>query len=212
MSTEDPTEGLLRETLTEEHSSFDELSRGLATGALSRSQALRLAGAALLGGALGILGLASPAQAKKRRRRRSGCAQGTRDAQTNAISCAAGNCLVHPDGGTSGCCLSEASCQQIAGLVASFDCTCPGAPPPPPPPGPPPPPPPPPCSAANPCGQGQCCSNGQCVSSCPTGQTCATDHENTNALVCCLTTDTCGSQCCPAPCTCPGAGICSCPP
>ncbi len=140
--------------IIEEPSSLDELARGLATGALSRRQVLKLTGAAFLGGALSIFGLASPAEAKRRRRRRSGCVQGTRDAQTNAISCAEGSCLVHPDGGTSGCCLAQATCQQIAGLFSTFDCTCAG---------PPPPPPacPPPCPTGEQCVGGACCPNEQ---------------------------------------------------
>ncbi len=66
----DPLEGFNREeALTEEHS-FDELARWLASSALPRSRALRLAGAAFLAGALGALGLWNPAEAKRRRRRR----------------------------------------------------------------------------------------------------------------------------------------------
>jgi len=38
-------------------SSFDELARGLASGSISRGKALRLMGAALVGGTLGSLGI-----------------------------------------------------------------------------------------------------------------------------------------------------------
>ncbi len=44
-------EAFTRERLTEEDS-FDDLARGLATGTLSRGQALKLVGAAVLGAAL----------------------------------------------------------------------------------------------------------------------------------------------------------------
>lgn len=49
---------------------FDELSRGLADGTLSRSRALKLAGAAILAGAFGFLALPDEADAKKRRRKK----------------------------------------------------------------------------------------------------------------------------------------------
>jgi hypothetical protein len=49
-------EGTDREDVTEEHS-FDELARGLATGAISRGQALKLVGGGILGAALGFVGL-----------------------------------------------------------------------------------------------------------------------------------------------------------
>lgn len=56
-----------REDITEEHS-FDELARVLVEGSISRSRMLKLASAALLGGALSIL--ASPNEAHARRRRK----------------------------------------------------------------------------------------------------------------------------------------------
>ncbi len=49
------------EDMTEEYS-FDELARGLATGTLSRRKALKLVGAALLGGALGFFSLQGRAE------------------------------------------------------------------------------------------------------------------------------------------------------
>lgn len=73
MSAEERNRHRHEEAVTEEHS-FDELTRGLASGALSRGQALRLAGAALSGAALGIFGLTGPADARRRRRRRASCA------------------------------------------------------------------------------------------------------------------------------------------
>jgi hypothetical protein len=59
--------------MTEEprESSFDALAKGLASDSLSRRKALRLMGAALVGGALGTIGLQGEAQAAKR-----ACVQG----------------------------------------------------------------------------------------------------------------------------------------
>ncbi len=58
-----PLGGLDREDQgpTEEHS-FDELSKGLAAGALSRRRAIKLAGSAFLGGALAVFGLTDAAE------------------------------------------------------------------------------------------------------------------------------------------------------
>jgi hypothetical protein len=49
---------------------FDELALGLSREAISRGRALKLAGAALVGGALSIFALADDAEAADRRRRR----------------------------------------------------------------------------------------------------------------------------------------------
>ena len=43
--------------MAREESFFDELARGLADGSLSRAEALRLMGAALLGGTLASVGI-----------------------------------------------------------------------------------------------------------------------------------------------------------
>ena len=48
-----------------EEYSFDELAKGLATGALSRRQALKLVGAALLGSALGFFSLQGLAEGQE---------------------------------------------------------------------------------------------------------------------------------------------------
>ncbi len=82
----DPLGGLDRAGeggLREEHSSLDELARGLAIGALSRRQAMKMAGAAFLGGALSFFSLSRPAQAK-RRRRRLRCSPGSADTQAGS--------------------------------------------------------------------------------------------------------------------------------
>ncbi len=70
MTSEDQARYVREEHASEEHS-FDELARGLARGSLSRRRALKLVGAALLGGVLSLAGLgADPDVAEARRRRR----------------------------------------------------------------------------------------------------------------------------------------------
>lgn len=59
-------ETLDQDALTKEHS-FDEMARGLASDALSRRNALRLAVAAILGGTLGSFLLPKKAEARHRR-------------------------------------------------------------------------------------------------------------------------------------------------
>ena len=69
--------------------SFDELARGLANGSISRRKALRLMGAALVGGTLGSLGFGRIAAAAPPGCRHDG-KQCKRDKQ-----CCSGNCSTH---------------------------------------------------------------------------------------------------------------------
>ena len=78
-----------------EHS-FDELTRGLASGSISRGKALRLMGAALVGGALGSLGGVAAAdededckRAGKKCRKNHQCCSG---------NCVRGTCSACPEG------------------------------------------------------------------------------------------------------------------
>ncbi len=175
-----------QEAMPEEYS-FDELARGLASGTLSRGRALKLVGAALLGSALGIFGLAAPAEAQRRRRR---CAPCTTD---DPGTYPAGYCCLTPTGGTSGCLVPESFC---ASPPSGTECTCAPAEP---------------CSATNPCGGGLCCSNGQCVFPCPSGQCCSA-FEGGQCLAscppgqCCSSFGVCGLAC-PA-----GSAVACCPP
>ena len=65
---------------------FDDLARGLADGTLTRGKALRLMGAAVVGGALGSLGMGTEASADPPGCKRNGktCTRGTQ--------CCSGNC------------------------------------------------------------------------------------------------------------------------
>ena len=70
MPAEDYPRNEREEELVEEYS-FDTLARTLAEGTLSRERALKLVGAAILGGALSIFALPDQAEAKKKKRRGS---------------------------------------------------------------------------------------------------------------------------------------------
>jgi hypothetical protein len=88
-----------QEDITEEHS-FDELARGMAEGTISRSRALKLVGAALLGfGSLGFLG-GGVAEARHRHHRR----------RKRRLVCGPSNCP--------GCCDSNGVCQP-GGMIAA---------------------------------------------------------------------------------------------
>jgi hypothetical protein len=88
--------------------SFDELARGLASGELSRRKALRLMGAALVGGTLASLGIGGVAAADeeckpngKKCRKNSQCCSGNCESGTCAAACV-------PNGGT--CAIGSQCC------------------------------------------------------------------------------------------------------
>ena len=70
---------------------FDDLARGLADGTLTRGKAIRLMGAAVVGGALGSLGISGEAGADPPGCKRNGkhC---TRNDQCCSLNCASGSC------------------------------------------------------------------------------------------------------------------------
>src|SRR3954464_12718137 len=68
MPAEDYPRNEREEELVEEYS-FDVLAQTLAEGTLSRQRALKLVGAAILGGALSIFALPDQAEAKKKKSR-----------------------------------------------------------------------------------------------------------------------------------------------
>jgi hypothetical protein len=80
--------------------SFDELAIGLASGSISRGKALRLMGAAVLGGALASLGIGGVAVADP-----GGCKRGGKPCKKDT-QCCSGNC---GEGGTCGCFPADAA-------------------------------------------------------------------------------------------------------
>ena len=96
-------------------SSFDELTRGLASGTLSRGRALRLMGAALVGGTLASLGIGEAGADPP------GCKRDGKKCKRNP-QCCSGTC-------SGGC---GAGCPPVAcvgGMVNPDTCVCECAPP-----------------------------------------------------------------------------------
>jgi hypothetical protein len=185
--------------------SFDELARGLANGSVSRRKALRLMGAALVGGALASI----PGAAFGAPQGNSAC-----DAfcHENFSGRDAGTCTRQGARGTGPC----YSCTAVAGCGPNFSpsctggqtyncssCTCAALCPAPPA-----------CTATCPCVSGQTCVNGNC---CPTSRACGT--------TCCDACSTCQDGTCVSSCaagqdclsngtcvtTCPSGGSLECP-
>src|SRR5918997_3574135 len=113
--------------------SFDELARGLASGSISRGRALRLMGAALVGGTLGSFGIGGVAVAAK------ACKPAgqkcSKDKQCCSANCSGGTCAACPSGATlcgTECCQTGATCvagtccpnAQVCGTGTSLTC-CP---------------------------------------------------------------------------------------
>lgn len=125
-----------------EHS-FDELTRGLASGTLSRGRALRLMGAAVVGGALASLGIGEAAADQCKRngkacKKNSQCCSGT---------CAGGTCAA-------ACVSSGGSCGIDSDCCSGFLCDN-GA-----------------CATCR-SNEGSCSTHGQCCSGYCAGGTCA---------------------------------------
>ncbi len=122
MPTEDlPEEVRYREDTTEEYS-FDDLAKGLASGAFSRSRVLKLLGGATLAGALSFLAWPKGAEARKRKKKRGGGGGA-------ASVCPAGTsfCVQASAGATNGsaqitCCPVGTKCCQSAGLGGGVTC------------------------------------------------------------------------------------------
>jgi hypothetical protein len=112
-------------------SSFDHLTRGLASDTLSRGKALRLMGAALVGGVLGSLGGFGEAAAAPSGCKRSGKACKT-DNQCCSGSCANGTCAACPAGKvllSNGTCANPCTGAQAC-AAACFSCYASGTAPP----------------------------------------------------------------------------------
>jgi hypothetical protein len=101
--------------------SFDELARGLASGEVSRGKALRLMGAALLGGTLASLGIREAAAEPP------GCTPNGKDCKRDR-QCCSGNCSSRGTcvGGGVGCVPLGSSCttndECCAGLCINRIC------------------------------------------------------------------------------------------
>jgi hypothetical protein len=112
--------------------SFDELASGLASGSISRGKALRLMGAALVGGTLGSLGGVAAADEEckplnKKCRKNSQCCSGNCSKSGTSRS---GTCACQENGGTCGSnsqCCSGSKCSNgtcVACLPNSLSSTC----------------------------------------------------------------------------------------
>ncbi len=96
---------------TEKHSYFDELAnKGVANGTITRGRVLELAGASLLGAALGIFGLADLAQDRSRRRH-SSCIPC--DLSNPDTTIPAGTCCLAFTGSTQGCLATQQTCDAF---------------------------------------------------------------------------------------------------
>ena len=108
--------------------SFDELTRGLASGSISRGKALRLMGAALVGGALGSVGIGE-AGADDCKRNGKRCKKDTQCCSGNCVNAPTGTCAACPSGQVlcNGNCVSN-SCLANSGQVfnsSTCQCECP---------------------------------------------------------------------------------------
>ncbi len=188
MATEAPTEGLPREPLSEEHS-FDELATGLAEGTLTRARALKLVGAALLGGvlsgALPGVAEAKKGRKKKRRRRRSPLLLSPPPASPPPVvsppppgeNCSPSNC---PEG----CCadnLCHTNNPAACGTGGGRCVLCPSN------------------AAGTVCLNGGCCPADK-VCSVGATQTCCAASETCLETGCCA--QVCAGTCCPSGCQC----------
>ncbi len=106
--------------------SFDELARGLASGNISRGQAIRWAGYSVLGAALSSVGFADTAEALTRRQRRR-CRRrghiicgGQCVKPTTNYNC--GGCNIFCDLGQS--CVNGACVDDVPACTASCCCSC----------------------------------------------------------------------------------------
>ena len=141
----------------EEDGFFDELARGLADGSLTRGKALRLMGAALVGGTLGSLGIREAAAD------RPGCKRAGKNCTRNTQCCGS---LVCPSGTcqtpTTTTTETPTTTTTTMCLPNGGTCTAGGTP----------------CCSGN-CSNGFCCesgrvglSNGTCVKPCTSSDDC----------------------------------------
>jgi hypothetical protein len=170
-------------------SSFDELTRGLASGTLSRGRALRLMGAAVVGGTLASLGIGEAAAAPRGcKREGKNC---KRDTQCCSGNCSGGKCAACPSAQVlcNGSCVSTscsqgqifdpASCACVAQCLqnGSFGCTL-----------------------GTPCCSGTCNPTGFCCNelggSCTADNQCCSNECDTDGTCCSVEGCTDDSDCC----------------
>jgi hypothetical protein len=172
---------------------FDDLARGLASGTLSRGKALRLMGAALVGGALGSVGIGEAAAAP------IGCkADGKKCKNGNQCcsrNCEGGTCAAAcvPNGGTcaigSQCCSGNCSgdicvsCPSGQELCSNGSCASTS------------------CSQGNIFDPFTCSCVPQCIPDCPSGCFCENRGDGSGQV--------CG-ECFTGPCFTPLGGVGSC--
>ncbi len=186
-----------REEVLEEGRSFDELSRVLANGTLSRGRVLKLMSVSVLGSLVGLGALAGPAAAARRTRERTALASSscTQDSQCKGgRRCCAGSC-VNLKGDQNNCgecgnaCPSEQTCEngvcKTSGVCPAAQTRCSG------------------CVdfSSNP---GNC---GSCGNSCARGEVCC---DGTCRRGQCCTDADCPSNAPDLPITCQ-SGTCVCP-
>jgi hypothetical protein len=153
-----------------EHS-FDELTRGLASGSISRGRALRLMGAALVGSALGSLGGVAAADdeckpAEKKCRKDHQCCSGNCGEDHKCAACPSGTTPC----GTQCCqtaetCVNDACCPNARVCGTGTSVTC--------------------CTEGQECGGGACCT--------PRGGSCTTATDCCGGLDCDSNKGTCCS-------------------
>ena len=96
-----------------EHS-FDELARGLASGEVSRGKALRLMGAALVGGTLAsLLGIGEAAAAP------GGCKRDGKKCKKSS-QCCSGNCVNAPTGTCGACKTYSSTCTNNSECCSGY--------------------------------------------------------------------------------------------
>jgi hypothetical protein len=137
-------------------SSFDELTRGLASGGISRGRALRLMGAALVGGTLTSFGIGGVAAADECKPTAKKC---KKNKQCCSGNCSGGKCAACPPGQvlcSNGSCVSNSCPTGQTFNSSTCQCECPS---------------------------GQVlCSNGSC--GLPNGGTCTADTQCCSGTIC----------------------------
>jgi hypothetical protein len=162
-----------------EHS-FDELARGLASGTLSRGRALRLMGAALVGGTLTSFGIGGVAAADdeckptaKKCKKNKQCCSGNCSGGTCA-ACPSGQVLCNGSCVSTGCSEGQvfdpASCACVTQCVPNQRV----------------------CTADTPCCSGDICANGRCCTE--LGGTCTFSSQCCGNLSCPTADGTCCSM------------------